>query len=131
MLKVMDGESPRWEVQLFPETPEWIRLRLQGRTAGLPAGDAIGIKHERPGRRGASVIRHFLHAGDATCARPVRLSEIGIDTPDCTGVVSELQMEATHGGGGKAIDVERTPRADGTELLRQDALDFLDFKFSF
>lgn len=120
MLKVMDRESPCWEPQLFPETPEWIRLRLQGRTAGLPAGDAIGIKHEGPSRRGASVIRHFLHVGDATCARPVRLSEIGIDTPDCTGVVSELQMEATHGGEGNRCRADTHSRWQRAVLLSQD-----------
>lgn len=91
-------ESPRWELQLFPETSKRIGMRIQGQTAGLPAGAAIGIKHERPDQSGAPLIRHFLQVGDTTCARPVRLSEIGMDTPECTEVVSELQMEATHGG---------------------------------
>lgn len=123
MLKVIDRESPCWEPQIFPETPKWIRLRLQGQTAGLPAEAAIGIKHERPGRRGASVIRHFLHVGDATWALPVRLSEIGIDTPDCTGVVSELQMETMHGGKGNQCRVDTHSRRHRAELLSHNTLD--------
>lgn len=47
-------------------------------------------------------------SGDTTCVRPVCLSEIGIDTPEWTEFVSELQMEATHGGRG------------GVELLSMD-----------
>lgn len=75
-------------------------MRLQGQTAGLPTGAAIGIKHERPDQCGMLLIRHFLQVGDTACARPMCLSEIGIDTPEWTEVVSELQMEATHGGVG-------------------------------
>lgn len=61
-------ESPRWELQLFPETSKRIGMRIQGQTAGLPAGAAIGIKHERPDQSGASLIRHYL----CTSSAPVR-----------------------------------------------------------
>ena len=37
-------------------------------------------------------IRHSVQLGEATCARPVGLSGIGIDTLGCTEVESELQM---------------------------------------
>lgn len=111
-------ESPRWELQLFPETSKRIGMRIQGQTAGLLAGAAIGIKHERPDQSGASLIRHFLQAGDTTCARPVRLSEIGMDTPECTEVVSELQMEATHGGTRRTADNHSIQHR--AELLNQD-----------
>lgn len=93
-------------------------MRLQVRTAGLPVGAAIGIKHERANRRGASLIRHFLQFGDTTYARPVRLSEIGMDTPDCTEVVSELQMEATHGD--ILCNAENHSIKYRVELLNQD-----------
>lgn len=103
-----------------PSELDW----LQGRTAGLLAGAAIGIKHERPGRRWASVTRHFLRVGDATCARPVRLSEIGLDTPECTGVVSELQMEAMHGGKGSRCGADTRCRRHRAELLSQYTSDY-------
>lgn len=37
-------------------------------------------------------IRYSLQLEEATCARPVGLSGIGIDTVGCTEVESELQM---------------------------------------
>ena len=37
-------------------------------------------------------IRHSWQLGEATCARPVGLSGIEIDTLDCTELESELQM---------------------------------------
>lgn len=59
----------------------------------------------------------FLQVGDATCALPMRLSEIGMETPDCTEVVSELQMEAMgmgRGGGDRCgADAQSL---DGPEL---------------
>lgn len=53
-----------------------------------------------------------------TCARPVRLSEIGMDTPECTEVVSELQMEATHGG--TRCNADNHSIKHRVELLKQD-----------
>lgn len=120
------GKCWRWWTERVPAEntssflkPQSESDRLQGRTAGLLPGDAIGIKHELPGRRGTSVIRHFLRVGDATCARPVRLSEIGMDTPDCTGVVSELQMEATHRGKSNRCGADSHCRRHRAEVLSQ------------
>lgn len=93
-------------------------MRIQGQTAGLPAGAAIGIKHERPDQSGASLIRRFLRVGDTAYAHPVCLSEIGMDTPECTEVVSELQMEATHGG--IRCNVDNHSIKHRVELLKQD-----------
>lgn len=47
--------------------------------------------------------RHSLQLGETTCARPVGLSGIGIDTLGCTEVESELQMGKERE---KEIDVE-------------------------
>lgn len=48
----------------------------------------------------------------------MRLSEIGMDTPECTGVVSELQMEATHGG--TRCNADNHSIKHRVELLKQD-----------
>lgn len=47
------------------------------------------IKHERPDQCGILATSHSEHLAEVTCARPVGLSGIGIDTLDCTEVESE------------------------------------------
>lgn len=67
---------------------------------------AVRIKHEQPDHCGMLAIRHSLQHEGATCARPVGLSSIGIDTLGCTEVESELQMGKERKKKNKPIDVD-------------------------
>lgn len=110
MLKVMDREGPCSEPQL-PAAPLGAVDWDLGWAAGWLAGKkvAIKIKHEQPDQCGMLAIRHSLQHREATCARPMGLSGIGIDTLGCTEVESELQMGKKGKRRIKSIDVEWTP----------------------
>lgn len=93
MLKVMDREDPCSEQQPSPAALGAADWDL-GWTAGWLAGKkvAIGIKHEQLDQCGMLAIRHLLQLRETTCAHPVGLSGIGIDTLGWIEVKSELQM---------------------------------------
>lgn len=88
MLKVMDRVGLGSEPQLSPGPPSAAHRDL-GPEAARPTGKkkkkaAIGIKHEKPVHCGMLAVCHSLQLGQATCACPVGLSGIGIDTLGCT-----------------------------------------------